>query len=389
MSNRSRQNQNSRDSSTSPKYAYVTAVFGNKGYVVPAVAMAKSLRRVTQYPIICIHYGLDSKDLSLLRQYFDQCTEITTNFKPSSIMAEGENMALPSVISENRKYLSIPDYVKPQDRLGKLKSYLWRVVITRWTALRLTKFDKIILLDADTYFFSSVDDLFIHEPPAIVVDHRKDNTLVNKSGYNQFYKYDQRSKMMTASSGQDDTDEDSSVTHPDFNQTDVQRNLIRTVENIPQNSFNYLKSIHYNVLGCEGSMILLRPDQNLFYMLTYAIQGTIWDLKTYKNIISSASRPDEVIPLIILAELGLQFKTIPFNYMVQQSLYDKLSEEDRKDVKAIHFNDVKPWYGGEYTQEYLNRKENEIRRPIIEMWENEFPEQWKNRYFLERPLDLS
>ena len=367
-------NQQSVSRSNTSKYAFVTAVFGNKGYIIPAISLAKSLRRVTDKYLVCIYYGLDNNDIYVLGQYFDELVQTSANFDPNSIVIEGENSIKPSVISGDGKYISLPNYLSPQDQTGKDKNYLWRVVITRWTALNLTNYDKIILLDADTYFFQSVDDLFNLEPPAIVIDHRKDNTLVNENNYKQFYKYDQKIKTSYSRNNK-------------FSKTNI-GNLIRNVNSIPQNAFKYLKSIHYGVLGCEGSMILLRPNRDLFKMMLYSIQGTIWDFRTYGSLITSASRPDEIIPLIGLAELGLEFKTIPFNYMVQNTLYDKLNEKDRSIVKAVHMNDLKPWFSGKYQEKFEDKRKNEIRRSVIDRWMSDFPQGWEN-YIVNEPVYLS
>lgn len=137
---------------------YCTLVFDNIEYILGAVTLAQSLRRVgAKYPIWCMYANIDEFSKKILETHFDKIVEVP-------------------ILSQD-----VPDMptVKQQNIYGH-----WiKKSFTKWNCMnpQILPVDKVLFIDADMIFKENPDELFELSTPACIFDFPYSRD-VNKGG---------------------------------------------------------------------------------------------------------------------------------------------------------------------------------------------------------------
>ena len=127
---------------TSAKCAYVVLVWGSDRYVPGALVLAGSLRQVgAKHDLVCMATpGVSAASRERLGRVYDHV-----------VLVE-------EIARESRKFAA--------EQQGKLYNGWIDTSYTKWNALRLTGYARVLVVDSDMLFLVNCDELFELAPPA-------------------------------------------------------------------------------------------------------------------------------------------------------------------------------------------------------------------------------
>lgn len=144
------------------KYAYVFLVMKNEKYIAGAVVAALSLKNTgTKYDLVCmVTHDISENGRNKLLTIFDYIVEV-------------------DYITKN----SLP--LKTKKQTDMYKSWIDHSY-TKWNALKLIQYKKVIFLDADIILLSSIDSLFELSCPAATFSSPWSYPYVKPGIYNPY-----------------------------------------------------------------------------------------------------------------------------------------------------------------------------------------------------------
>lgn len=288
------------------RYVIATIVMLNNSYIPGAIALGKSLRknppsdRGRKIDTICL--VTEGVDIEALKPYWDQIqmvSLITTSFVPG---------------------------LNP----GAEKLYPWMAhAPTKWQILGLTRYEKVLFIDADMIVLTDIGSLFNLDTPAAIFDHPSSTGHVSDprwtgkrergAGFINWYYQDPPP--------------------------------VPTGMKISRQALDRLRLNANHQFAPQGSLVLLKPDQ--IQLKTYmknvstilkglqmpiSMGGTI---PGYKPTTSALSGTDETSIALFMHDQGKTWTNIGMDYGVTiLTTYDIYKGK----AKILHFNGYyKPW----------------------------------------------
>ncbi|BAC67338.1 P13-like protein [Adoxophyes honmai nucleopolyhedrovirus] len=247
-------------------FAYVTFVMLGDNYVQGAVALAKSLKLTrTKHDLICmITDDVSENAVTTLSKYFTKVIEVEyIHYKCPKMLT----------MRQNNLYGDWIDFA-----------------FTKWNCLKLTKYRKIVYLDADHLVVKNIDHLFYLNAPALCFT---DETY----GY-----YDK----------------------------------IAFGETITANAIK--KFMLHNKVLCKGGTVLFEPDTLLFETIRSLINS-------YNKCLSRNQYHngfDEQILLQAFVKKNISVTQLSVLYAWNAGTYHRLSKNHEPFV-INYYGDIKPW----------------------------------------------
>lgn len=275
------------------KYAYVTLVMLGDWYIPGAVVLAYSLIRINAKAdrVILVTNDVSKEGREILSKVYDRIIDI-------------------DYIDVYNKRASHADY----------QLYL-RKIFTKMHIFKLTEYEKVLFLDADTVAIRKLDTLFSLETPAGCYFPNKDD-VINLEKDTQLYKYDLNNKLIWYSKYCEDMPHGSVIP----------KKYTDAVKNDRNNS------------GISAAILLIKPDINEFNKIIDLVNNDNF----YSNFIKNARWPEQ------------QFLTLYYSGKWHNMNYLFLGLQGYptwKVLYAIQYAGYKPWFVKRGSEEVILNEE--------------------------------